>query len=804
MTDFRLPEHVDDGIDGLPVYTDGWLCRLDPAKCFHFYRSEGSMRKHWGDSYQWTPAGGRYARKFTPGEQLLRKQKAMTRVNCQRLFLSPPHSPYFWVRKHSGHACPDPEPGPPGKSGDIAASIFANLDSLEEKNVEGEHILPASAAAGEISPWLEMTRWPKYLAGQDLKTVPELADLPHPMGEPLLTVMCHSLDRIVESAYRSVCEDRINAFDQIRINSFMQRPRAADRPLLVKLQKPTYRRYKRVWKQLICFVYRASRVDREMKLSHAFTAAQTVCFDRLVAFIRETCQPTDDFVQDQNGASIVADPLADLPAAQGRTLDGLCLDFCISLLDHDLRGDLFESAIVGFLAVLSVDKEKGVFREPCTYTSMLSGFIKIGQLLVVEKAVRAAEMGMVQHPSEVLDEMRDRFLAHGTRSPFNWANQLRMYGKRIRDSTTGIGYIVWSESDERLSYRDVSLTMSSFRALVRDQVRQAQEQLEDLLILQASEERTDLDLMIHMHRLVDRPVESRRGWCFVDHEGNRKGPLPDRKRWLLDRVIHNQSLLEEFVDCSTGALDKPLWRRKPALAYQRSVESFLERLLLLAHLTSGQPARGTELLSIRYKNIVHGQHRNLFVDHGMVSTVTSYHKGYSVTGSTKIIHRYLPKEVGELFVYHISVILPFCHALDLLALGKKGTPSAFLWPKGGGCWESNRLYTVLKREFGRSTGQEMNIPIYRHLAIAISRRHLPGGGFKRDYGLENTKFDTQSSHSSWTAGCIYARGMEEAPGHVEARKEIYRRISCEWHEFLGFTRAPPLPKKQFLENLGQG
>jgi hypothetical protein len=84
----------------------------------------------------------------------------------------------------------------------------------------------------------------------------------------------------------------------------------------------------------------------------------------------------------------------------------------------------------------------------------------------------------------------------------------------------------------------------------------------------------------------------------------------------------------------------------------------------------------------------------------------------------------------------------------------------------------------------------MNIPIYRHLAIAISRRHLPGGGFKRDYGLENTKFDTQSSHSSWTAGCIYARGLEEAPGHVEARKEIYRRISCEWHEFLGFTRAP--------------
>jgi hypothetical protein len=33
------------------------------------------------------------------------------------------------------------------------------------------------------------------------------------------------------------------------------------------------------------------------------------------------------------------------------TLDKSCLDLCISLLDHDLTGDLFESVAVGFLAV---------------------------------------------------------------------------------------------------------------------------------------------------------------------------------------------------------------------------------------------------------------------------------------------------------------------------------------------------------------------------------------------------------------------------------------------------------------------
>ena len=54
-------------------------------------------------------------------------------------------------------------------------------------------------------------------------------------------------------------------------------------------------------------------------------------------------------------------------------------------------------------------------------------------------------------------------------------------------------------------------------------------------------------------------------------------------------------------------------------------------------------------------------------------------------------------------------------------------------------------------------------------------------GFKRDYD-ENR----EAVHSSWTAGTIYARGLEEAPGHVAARRQKYLAVSREWHAFLGF------------------
>jgi hypothetical protein len=45
---------------------------------------------------------------------------------------------------------------------------------------------------------------------------------------------------------------------------------------------------------------------------------------------------------------------------------------------------------------------------------------------------------------------------------------------------------------------------------------------------------------------------------------------------------------------------------------------------------------------------------------------------------------------------------------------------------------------------------------------------------------------------------IYARGLEEAAGHVEARKAEYRKISQEWHHFLGFLPSSLPPRKRPL------
>jgi hypothetical protein len=160
------------------------------------------------------------------------------------------------------------------------------------------------------------------------------------------------------------------------------------------------------------------------------------------------------------------------------------------LLDHDLKACLFESTIIGFLAVLGIDEVQGVLRDAYHYTPIPSRFIRISQLLMVQYAVEWPAAGDVAHPADLLDELRDRFMLHGTRSPFSWACRLRMYGKKVRGSTICNGYISWTDDSQWVSYKDISgIGMDKSKRLVASQVEQAQMELKQLLLLHPGDAR---------------------------------------------------------------------------------------------------------------------------------------------------------------------------------------------------------------------------------------------------------------------------------------------------------------------------
>jgi hypothetical protein len=375
-------------------------------------------------------------------------------------------------------------PAPSSTTHWIEAQINTALARSEAMMDMASKTVQSYGAPTEASPWLDMTRWGDYLRGYSFTQVVPLGAHPDPLQEPLLVEFASSISRIIQQAYQSIQEDRINVFDQVRINSFLQRQRAWDRPLFIRLKKGTYRSYEHLWKRLICFVYRSTQVDRPVRLRHQLNPSQFRYLDEMVDYGMEVLAHQGQITRPAN-SSIRGSTLAEARAL----LDRACLRLSIALLDHTLKGDLFESALVGFLAVLGVDAEKQTFRDAYTYTPSLSGLVKMAQMLVVQEAVMQADEDQVEHPADALDEMRERFMVHGTRSPFAWITRLRTYGKKIQNTTTSLGYIYWSEDQQRLSYKGLEMTMESFRRFVQAEVREAQQSLEMLFLLHEEESR---------------------------------------------------------------------------------------------------------------------------------------------------------------------------------------------------------------------------------------------------------------------------------------------------------------------------
>ncbi|MCJ1264810.1 hypothetical protein MMC22_004685 [Lobaria immixta] len=219
-------------------------------------------------------------------------------------------------------------------------------------------------------------------------------------------------------------------------------------------------------------------------------------------------------------------------------------------------------------------------------------------------------------------------------------------------------------------------------------------------------------------------------------------------------------------------------------------------------ISSGQPARAPELLGLRYRNTRNGGTRNIFVEHGQIVPVTAYHKGVHIDGSTKIIHRYLSQEVGELLVYYLWLVEPFQRQLEPGMYGEV-LGKGYLWEQSvKDCqWTPDRISQLLLESSLAGMGVQLNISACRNVAIAMVRKYLGAAAFMNDDDQEelddqpshaihkpsvNSALDLQAGHSSRIAGMIYARELSEINGEISYIRYQYRATSQACHKFLHF------------------
>ena len=121
------------------------------------------------------------------------------------------------------------------------------------------------------------------------------------------------------------------------------------------------------------------------------------------------------------------------------------------------------------------------------------------------------------------------------------------------------------------------------------------------------------------------------------------------KTWIITCVYR------QIRDQGNGWIDFEALRMR---LYLRQAWRFLEIMLTLIHLCSGQPARATEIETMTIRNGPNTA-RSVFLFQEHIMTVIAYNKTTSLTGHERFIARFLPKAQSKTLAVYLVVVRYF-------------------------------------------------------------------------------------------------------------------------------------------------
>ena len=344
---------------------------------------------------------------------------------------------------------------------------------------------------------------------------------------------------------------------------------------------------------------------------------------------------------------------------------------------------------------------------------------------------------------------------------------------------------------------------------------------------------------------------------FVSHEHNKEST----KVWvtqLLTYILSKKSLYHEFFedkplgDCEaaeksakrcqesriTFKIPKPRWElgvsqekegdercRKCAgrsQVYLRTTrvtkwlsqaQLLLRRLLTLTHITSGAPARATEIKTNILRNTETCQ-RNVYVQQGELLFIARYGKTQNMTSRDVPIVRVVDAKTSRLWLRYILLVRPLeCSFVKLMYGDEAGRAQADRLFAENGRPYSDRLIRFAINEVLSLENINMPFQSYRHFHCGMNRRLLASATAKIsedvfiDTGVDQSLFaeedienrnsaavriqgigetmHLQSGHSIITAERTYAVSADTIRGLTSSELTKFRLASWAWHYVLG-------------------
>jgi hypothetical protein len=303
----------------------------------------------------------------------------------------------------------------------------------------------------------------------------------------------------------------------------------------------------------------------------------------------------------------------------------------------------------------------------------------------------------------------------------------------------------------------------------------------------------DLGITCDFTKMEDtKDVDTEKYGCLLSDVSEEQPLNPDAEKFSL-HLAQSQQLYS--LD-SQGTLQ---WKTTEAVCWSESLSLALDRLCVLCHILQGSPGRGTEELKMQVSNTKGGGRRHLFIDNhlGTLFVFSNYWKGAKATGRFKEIVRVLPYRPARLLFTLVRVARP----IELLYLSKTMTKEEFetasaashglLWASKGKPPHNKLLTDALPAFFQREDRHGSRpltwitgMRLYRHLVVAIQRRHFPGFRYSKEDEQRGLNIgDLQAGRSGETSEQHYAPEI----GSVPAERGMiahYVQFSQLWHKFM--------------------
>jgi superfamily II DNA helicase RecQ len=646
-------------------------------------------------------------------------------------------------------------------------SVTDKLDASQDNTI---HSFPQSKFT---DLWLQRCGWTTHLQGYNSADLFALTVAPTDTPDPFAAIL-ESVDRVIDAAYSA--SRKVDASNMVLYNLEEEResnclasnkaPKRSKVAFQAKVEDETRTRYNNDMKKVVRVIFGMWVMGDDNQRPNF------VMPDETQRIMERLC------------------PTVSAPVPSRAAFDGLVQDFLFSLYCQPMTSSSYDSVMISALAVCGL-KKGGGFVAPQHYTHFYAAIIKIIRWLVLGVSFLEVRAGSTEGLIILVNGKMDRYMLPDTRHntyPLNWIYRMLSYGLAVAKETAFENHVLWNDSFSTVSYHGISFDMAGLRNLVKSAVDDTKKMLLELLFVDnlqslpriqwenAADDHSNLDL--HYSFLTDE----RNTWIKQD------------RHFAYRQIMTNGDLLQQWTEHDESGA----FRMRPDVAtnYDKRALRFRKHLLALVYLTGGQSMRATELINICYKNTASGGIRNVFLDGGLVNIYTKYHKGAMLTDSIKPNFHHTPREVGELLVYYLWMVVPWLHFLQGNPSDRNEIKSPFLFALKLVVATMNEAKFIHRDELTNMLGvlfkgklnTKMNVRAWRHIQIAISRKHLRGYGalFSMDES-EDDPYDLQSGHTTAVANMIYGREIGQMSVGTADLRQRFRCISEEWHAFLEFA-----------------